>query len=246
MLIVPKIFEAFPEVVAAQSTREGGRSKEPYLSLNLGLYTGDDPDLVNENRQLFFHELGFKREEVVGAKQVHGDAIKLVTEAGEWEGYDAFITNKAGLLLSVTLADCTPILIYDPVHKAIGAAHSGWKGTVLQIAVKTFVALKEAFGTAPQDCYVYIGCSISKEAFEVGEEVAVQFDDSVTSIHLESGKYHVDLKTANRNMILAAGVPDEQIEVSAYCSYFDNDRFYSYRKENGKCGRMLAVIGLNK
>ncbi len=240
---VPDIFKPFPEMTAAESTRFGGVSTLPFQSLNLGLYTEDDPNAVQENRKIFFSRLGFRPEQAAGAKQEHGDHILQVGLPGQYEGYDALVTRSPGILLTVTVADCAPVLIYDPVQKAVGAVHAGWRGTVAGITAKTIGRMVSLFNTNPADCRAFIGSCIGECCFEVGDEVAEHFDKAFKRWNTATGKYHVDIKSANREQLLREGLLAENIEVSPHCT-FQNKDYFSHRRDRGQTGRMLGVIGL--
>ncbi|MBV6439953.1 MAG: peptidoglycan editing factor PgeF [Haliscomenobacteraceae bacterium CHB4] len=240
----PSIFRRFPRLVAAESTRHGGVSPAPYDSLNLGKNTGDDPANVAENRRRFCAALGFSTEQMAWSMQVHADQVLLVTEAGGAEGYDALITGQPGILLAVSVADCTPVLIFDSKNEAVGAVHAGWPGTAARLVEKTLQRMAEAFGTEGRDCYTYVGTCIDECSFEVGEEVAFRFDTAFKWYDATRGKFMVDLKKANTAQLQAFGIPDDQIEISPYSTVLDNVDYFSHRKEKGTTGRMLAVIGL--
>ncbi|MBL7825953.1 MAG: peptidoglycan editing factor PgeF [Saprospiraceae bacterium] len=244
LLIRPTVFDAFPELKAAQSTRHGGVSPAPYNSLNLGKSTDDDPANVAENRRRFCHAIGFRPEQTAWSKQVHGTEIKRVKEPGGSEGFDAFITNAQGILLCVSIADCTPILIYDAGNKVLGAVHAGWKGAAGKLVRKTLEKMSETFGTQGAQCYAFVGACIDECSFEVGEEVALQFKAPFKRFDPEKGKYFVDLKQDNRQQCLDFGIPASQIEVSPYSTYVHHQHFFSHRKDKGVTGRGMAVIGL--
>ncbi len=243
-LVRPAIAEKFPGLTMVQSTRYGGVSVGPYAALNLGLNTGDEGEAIAGNRRRFWSALGTSEAHTAGGYQVHGSEIKVVGQPGYFDGHDAFATNQPGIFLSVTVADCVPLLIFDPVKKAIAAVHAGWRGTVAQIAAKTVKALQEAYGTDPADCIAYIGTCIGFDSFEVGAEVAAEFAPELQKETGSPGKYLVDLKEANRKQLLQAGLPGASIEVSPFCTVQDHHRFFSFRKEGGITGRMLAVIGM--
>lgn len=239
----PKIFTSIPGLIAAESTRHGGLSQGAYAALNVGISTEDDPAIVTENRRIFFNSLGLQPEQVASSYQVHGDAVLKVEAPGRTDDYDALITQVPNVFLTVTIADCTPILIADPHTRAVAAIHAGWRGTAAEIVRKTLVRMEEEYGTRPGHCYAYIGTCIDECSFEVNADVADHFaaehkrwDDSLK-------KYFVDLKAANRAQLLATGVPAEQIEVSPYSTVLHNDHFFSYRKEKGVTGRMVNLIG---
>ncbi len=248
MYIIPKIFQQFPELIAVESNRKGGVSKAPFSSLNLGLHTDDKPENILENRKIFFENLGIKMSRVTQSEQVHKDKILKVTRSKVYEGYDALITENSNTFLTVTVADCTPILIYDAKNQAVAAVHAGWKGTVLDITAKTIQRMREEFKTNPKDCYVYVGTCIDENSFEVGEDVAAMFTYDLKRLD-KSGrkpKFYVDLKKANVTQLLKCGVPENQIEVSPFSTVLDNDAYFSHRKEKGKTGRMIAMIGVKK
>ncbi len=243
MIIVPEIIDA-EKVLAAVSTRAGGVSLPPFSSLNLGLSVRDDESNVLKNRQLFFGELGISLPQLSIIHQVHGNKVQVVERAGKTEGYDAQITNKPGVFLVVSIADCVPILIHDERNDAVAAVHAGWKGTSIGAVTNTLKQMKRVYGTNGRFCKAYIGPCISMDAFEVGEEVAVNFLDVFKHFDEEKQKWFVDLKAANKQQLTDFGISQDQIEVSEYCTVKNNDLFFSHRKENGKTGRMMAVIGL--
>lgn len=244
MIIKPNIFKQFSNVSAGQSTRLGGVSEAPYFSLNLGKSVGDQIENVEKNREIFFGELGFTKEKAVFSHQIHGIDILKVTEPDNYTGFDAQITNIPNICLAVSIADCTPILIYDAENKAIAAIHAGWRGTVGGIVAKTLIAMHESFGTIGRNCFAFIGACISKENFEVGNDVAENFTKEFKIFDSSKNKYFVDLKAANKRQLLTFGVPESQIEVTEYCTFANNDMFFSHRKEKGLTGRMLAGIGI--
>lgn len=243
MLIFPDLFSTHP-VSAAISTRHGGISPAPYNSLNLD-FRGDDPAPNREqNRSLFCKALGYGIHQLAGAVQVHGCEILHVTQPGHFEGYDALITDVPGILIGVSVADCTPILIYDAEHRAVAAIHAGWKGTAGRIVERTLLRMNAQWGTEGYSCYAWIGPCISIKHFEVGDEVAEQFEDDLKIWNLQSGKYHIDLKKANATQLEAFGIPSGQIEIAPFCTVSDNKDFFSWRAEKGVTGRMLAAIGI--
>lgn len=241
--ITPATFPGDGAILALQSTRRGGRSPEPWRSLNLGNNTGDDPSRVRENWLRLGASAGFDALRTVSSVQVHGTEVLHAREPGRHEGYDAFITDTPDLWLAILTADCLPILIYDPLHAAVGAAHAGWQGTAGGIGPKTLLAMEEAFGTRPEACLAWIGTGISGEEYEVGEDVAGRFPERCSRPGKE-GKRMLDLRLANRLQLASAGIPEGHIESSPYCSSRDETLFYSYRRDNGRTGRMAAVIGI--
>jgi YfiH family protein len=243
---IPDLFTGLAELVSGESTRHGGVSSEPFNTLNLGGATSDIPENVAENNRRFFESLDIKFAQVAKSHQIHGCEILVVREPGRFEGYDALITNIPGVQLSVTIADCTPILIFDPVHKAVAAIHAGWRGTVQQIVLKTVKLLQETYGSDPADCLAFVGTCIDACSFEVGDEVAENFHSEFKRWDAQKSKFFVDLKAANRAQLIEAGLQPDHIEVSPYSTVLHNEDYFSYRKENGLTGRLLATIGLKK
>jgi len=239
----PKIFQG-QEVAAAESTRLGGVSPAPYESLNLGWHTDDAADNVRENRRRFLAALPASPEAVAESFQVHGKEVLHARQPGKAHGYDALISQEMGLVVGVSVADCCPILIYDARQRAIAAVHAGWRGTAAQIVTQTMEQMQRTFGTQPLDCLAYVGTCISQANYEVDGQVASQFEKAYKKPGAAAGKWMLDLKAANRGQLLAAGVPAEQIEVSPFCTWDDNGRYFSHRREQGAAGRFMAVIAL--
>jgi len=243
--LYPSIFHNIPGLVALQTTRSGGMSNSPLDSLNLGTHVGDDPERVRENEQRLCAFLKISPESIVTTSQVHGTEIAVVTEPGKLDGYDALITNTRGVFIGILTADCYPILIHDRQTGACGAAHAGWQGMAGRIVEKTVKAMSKTFGTRPEECLAWVGTGISGEHYEIGSEVAARFSSS----HLKpspsgEGRQMLDLSAANRDQLIETGIPPMQVQCSEFCSYRDAGRFFSYRRDNGKTGRMLTLIGL--
>jgi YfiH family protein len=239
------------------STRLGGSSTGPFASLNLGLHTGDDAEKVKHNRQRFSQAAGVDFAKVTTAEQIHGDKVVAVTaeHAGlgalEYNqairGVDALITNVPGVPLMLFFADCVPILIADPVHKAIGISHAGWKGTVAAIAAKTVRMMENEYGTRAGDCIAGIGPSIGQCCYEVDEVVVKrlkEFPYWKELVRPQANRWQLDLWEANRRQLITAGVLNENIIVSGICTACNTELFFSYRAENGYTGRIGAVISL--
>jgi YfiH family protein len=240
------------------STRLGGLSAPPFATFNLGIRTDDDPAVVRHNRQNFCQAVGVDFERVTCAQQVHSDQIFVVGEADAGRGAtgyetaipgtDALITDRPGLPLMLFFADCVPVLIFDPVRRAVGVSHAGWKGTVARIAAKTVQAMGERFGTAPADCLVGIGPSIGPCDYEVDDLVVDALKEAFGNwqdfVIPRGGKWMLDLWQTNRFQLEEIGVPRDRIEVSGVCTACNTTLFYSHRAEKGKTGRMGAVISL--
>ncbi len=245
--IVPDCFLPYRELIALQSTRNGGRSEGAFSSLNLGSNTGDIKEHVEENVQSLCADVGINPERLVTSRQVHGTEILFAENPGNYDGYDALITDRKNLFLCIFTADCYPVLIYDPSHHASGAVHAGWKGSAGAIVMKTIEAMRERFNTLPEECLAWIGTGISFEAYEVGQEVALEFPAGSCKCspdrHNEQ-KYLLDLALVNYRQLLASGVPPANIERSPFCSLRDSNLFFSYRRDQGETGRMVSLIGV--
>jgi hypothetical protein len=201
---------------------------------------------------------------VVQPHQVHGCVIREVTDPlttrEELEGVDALVTNSPGVAISVRTADCIPVLLYDPVHKAVAAVHAGWRGTVQQISVKTIEMMRQLYGTCASDIHAVIGPGIGPDSFQVGPEVADQFAQAgfpmerilkdcgpkdPTPANPMQGGLHINLWSANSWLLEQAGVEPQNIITTGICTYRNNHLFYSARREGTKCGRIINVIRLN-
>jgi hypothetical protein len=246
MVIRPIVFDDLPSVTAAFSTRHGGVSHPPYDTLNLGLTTGDERANVEENRRRFCQEIGVEPSAIVQAEQVHGSTVRVAdASAADFNvqppACDGFATRVSGHLLTIAVADCAAVLIADAEAGVVGICHSGWRGTVANIATRTVETMTDLGGTA-EAMRAYVSPCISLEAFEVGEEVAEQFDDSYVQRRDEWVRPHVDLKAVLNDQLIAAGLSDTHIEVSPYCTMDDNSDFFSYRAGNGTTGRLMGGI----
>lgn len=260
-----EMFEAHPRLNAIVTTRHGGVSTGPYTSLNLGGKTGDEPDCVRENRSRAAGVIGKQPHHLVFGRQVHTSHVALVPaghEGGAFDDTDALITNGAQTPLVILTADCAAIFLYDPVHRAIGIVHAGWRGTLAGIASKTVRRMHTEFGTSPEDVLAGIGPSIGPCCYEVGDEVILTVetrwadyteemlvDPDMASAgsfraSVNEGRRHFDLWRANELMLIDAGVPEKNIEVSRLCTACRTDLFYSHRAEKGVTGRFGGIIML--
>lgn len=243
LIIKPLIFNRFPEIVFGFSTKIGPNSEPPYY-FNLSFSVGDEKEFVDSNRKLFFRELGLNEKMVSYQKQVHEDKISTVNSPGSCGESDALITTTKNLGLAISSADCPAIFFYDPLKKVIAAVHSGWKGTAKQILRKTFQKLKSDFNSDPSNLICYIGPSISKRNYEVGEEVASKFEKEFISIN--ENKFYLDLVGANFKMLVDEGVSKANIQVSGLCTYEYESILHSYRREGVKSGRAIGVVAMKE
>ena len=241
MTLRPVLFQEFPEIVAAMSTRQGGVPGSPF-GMNLSYRVGDDPSRVHENRAAFFGSLGIPLDRLAIPSQVHSATVRDVDRAGEYPECDALLTGTRDVALCVTVADCVPILLYAPARGVIGAVHAGWRGTSAGILALAVERMRELFQVDPSDLRAWLGPSAAVCCYTVGEDVASQFDPRFVA---RDGRGVVlDLKSANRHLLLSAGVKPERIEVSPACTITESNRFHSYRRDREASGRMMAVIAL--
>jgi YfiH family protein len=240
MIIRPSIFNQFPEIIAAQSTRIGGVSPEPF-GMNLSSHVGDEQANVDSNRRIFFEAIGVPHEtKAVYQSQIHSGNMSVVNgDEGIVKDSDALITREINVLLGVTVADCTPILLYEPKSKIIAAVHAGWRGTEQMIALAA-VRRMIALGALTENMFAFIGASASGEKYEVGLEVATLFEEKHL-VQLADGKFLLDVKAANLDQLLFAGIPLDHIEISPLCTISD-ERLHSFRRDGKRSGRMLAII----
>ena len=239
-----------PELIHGVFTRRGGVSQGDWRSLNVGATVGDDPANVRENRRRLFRALDRKPDSVFEVWQVHSADVVVVNEPrGEAPivKADALITNKPDVTLLMRFADCVPILIFDPVRRAIGMAHAGWLGTTRKLAAELVKAMQREYGSRPSDMRAAIGPSIAAHHYAVGPEVEQAVRASFgtkADRHLQKidGNIHLDLWSANRALMEGEGV--RQIEVSGLCSACALDDWYSHRGQGGKTGRFGVAMAL--
>lgn len=243
------------------STREGGVSEGIYASMNLSYTRGDEKDAVDENYRRIAACLDSVVEDMVCSDQTHTDNIRLVTAADRGKGVtkpkdyrdvDGLITQERGIVLCTFFADCVPLFFVDPVNRAIGLSHSGWRGTIQKIGRKTVEEMGKAFGTKPEDIHAAIGPSICQDCYEVSEDVIEEFRAVFPGKLWESlfyptkpGKYQLNLWEANRQVMLEAGIPETQIEVTDLCTCCNPDFLFSHRASHGKRGNLGAFMKLS-
>jgi uncharacterized protein, YfiH family len=237
------------------STRLGGVSEGMFASMNLGLSRGDHPAHVRENFRRFCAAAGCDHENLVRTHQVHGRYVHAVGAAEAGDALvmgapcdcDGLMTDAAGVALMIFSADCLPILLYDPHKRAVAAVHAGWRGTAAQIAAEAVRRMGEVYGTRPGDVHAAIGPGISACCFETDADVPEAMPWAAEHIKtIGAQRFSVDLKAANRQTLMALGVPSAQIAVSGDCTMCRADLFWSHRKVGGQRGSMAAVIMLPK
>lgn len=255
-------FDKLPGVVHGFSTRLGGCSEGIYASMNLSFTRGDKEDAVKENYRRISAALGFLPEDIVTSDQTHTANVRVVTEEDRGNGItksrpytdvDGMVTNVPGLVLATFYADCVPLYLVDPVHKAIGLSHSGWRGTAAGIGEVTVEALRKNYGSDPADIYAAVGPSICQECYEVSEDVIVEFRKAFSAelwpklfYKKQNGKYQLNLWEANRQIFLQAGILPEHISMPGICTCCNPDFLFSHRASKGKRGNLGAFLGIRK
>lgn len=251
-------------VQAFSTERNGGFSQGNYAEFNANAYCGDIPLHVQQNRELLAEQLALKVSQFVIPHQVHGITVRNIdesyrrmtpTQRTEWlEGVDALITQHSDFCLCVSTADCIPLVIYNPIQHAVACIHAGWRGTVQRIVEHTLNRMAQEFGTKGADCYAAIGPGISKDSFEVGEEVYDSFQKAHfpmetiatrwPAMNQHPSKWHIDLPEANRLQLLDRGLLPSHIFLSNVCTYQQSERFFSARRLGIDSGRILTGIRL--
>ena len=224
--------------------RYGGVSQKPYDSLNLALHVGDVLKDVLENRIRVSEKYDFSIKNLIYMNQVHGNNVSMIEDAmdNRKDDCDALVTSERNIPLMVMVADCIPILFYDPMKKVIGVAHAGRNGTFLRIAEKTVLKMQEAYGCEAKDIIVGLGASIQKCCYEVGKELADICDKNFGEgyVMIRDNKYFLDLQALNRTQLLDLGVEDKNVEISSTRTACD-ENYFSYRRE-GETGRFAGFI----
>jgi len=287
-------FLQFPEITHGVFTRQGGYSQTPYAGLNVSWSSGDSIENVMRNRLLILQTMGLQSSPCATLWQVHGVDVAVLDRPDQWDDWrmdwphrsytledqelmwtlkprrkaDIIITRQENVTLALSFADCTPILLYDPVQRVIAVAHGGWRGTARGVALAAVEAMREQFSCQPRTIYAGLAPSIGPCCYEVSDQVRrlfhgeEEFEEMPTLARYreairESAVFswrqrdtrptptlHLDLLETNRNQLLAAGLLPEHIELPGICTGCDTTRFYSHRMEQGKTGRFPVVFAL--
>ena len=241
------------------STRKGGISSSPYDGMNISFETKDTSANVAMNRIILSEAVEIPLDNFVMQNQVHGNEVVVITSKDKGKGVfshkdvvgncDGMITNEIGICLFLFGADCVPILFYDPIKQVIGAAHSGWQGTVKKIAKSVVTKMTETYNSNPKDIIVGIGPSISMKNYEVGNNVteavlaAFGTTNGFMQLNEKTGKMHFDMWTTCKKTLIKAGVLENNIEISELCTFENKELFFSARRDEPS-GRFGAGIML--
>ncbi|NQV16717.1 peptidoglycan editing factor PgeF [bacterium] len=245
-MLKPQILEVPQHIKLGFSTKPGGLSQSPFQGLNMSTKRGDSPEKVNANRHIFLDALNLAPSELAQAIQISRDNVQIVTNPGLYIDQDALITRTQGVVLSILTADCTPILLWSMAKPLVAAVHSGWQGSELDVLGKTLQKMIDDFGVSPTEIYMVIGPGLSKDHFEVGPEFETKFPGKyLYSLH-ESDRFQFDNNCYLYDTALKNGIPEEQIEVLPFCTFRDEELFFSHRRDKGTTGRMMSVIGIKE
>ncbi len=251
-----------PFVIHGFSSRLGGVSERELASMNLSFSRGDRRENVVENFRRISLAIGFSVEDMVFSDQTHTTHVRRVTKKECGMGFsrekayrdvDGLVTNEENVILTGFFADCVPLYFVDPVHRAVGLAHSGWRGTVNDIAGETVRMMHACFSTEPSDLVAAIGPSICRSCYEVGEDVIrlvrENYPPSLWPDLFEknkSGTYQFDLWETCRVNLLRAGLKPEKISVTDLCTCCNPGLLFSHRATGGKRGNLAAFLGIQK
>ena len=244
-ILFPSLFTPFSDLTAAFTTRHGGISKTPYENANLAFHVGDNPEDVVKNHDLLASKLDYDRYSLIHMRLIHSDKIVRVDHTLTFDTppeCDALITNQPNTPLMVMSADCTGILIYDPIQKAIGSVHAGRAGALNAILPKTVQTMKEAFGTRIENLHVVLGPSIGGCCYEINETIAAECEEKGYSLALrrEREKVFLDVNTILLEQLKSLKITN--IEVSDHCTACRKDEYFSYRGDAQHTGRIAGVI----
>lgn len=243
------------------TTRLGGMSKGIFATMNMSFTRGDEKEAVDENYRRIAKVLHCGIQDFVLSHQTHTTNVRKVTrkDAGkgivrerDYEDVDGLITNIPGIVLVTFYADCVPLYFVDPVHRAIGLSHSGWKGTVAKMGAVTVKRMQEAYGSNPADIIAAIGPSICQSCYEVSADVIEQFKGTFPESEVqqelfyekENGKYQLNLWEANRMILMEAGIPESNISLTDICTCCNPEYLFSHRASHGKRGNLAAFLGI--
>lgn len=242
------------------STRLGGVSKGIFGTMNLSFTRGDDPEAVMTNYRRLMEAMEMDYRNIVTSDQTHTTNVRLVTGKDRGSGIlrprayqnvDGMITREPNVILATSYADCVPLYFLDPVQRAVGLSHSGWKGTAGKIGSVTVEAMKKEFGSRPEDILAAIGPSICQDCYEVSQDVIEEFKKSfrteqypVLFYQKENGKYQLNLWEANRLILEEAGILPDHISMPNLCTCCNPQFLFSHRASQGKRGNLGAFLEL--
>lgn len=255
-LLTYPLLEKTEFVTHGFTTRMGGVSEGYCSTMNISTTRGDAPEAIEENRKRLARALGVKVEDFTYTHQTHTTNVAVVREEDRGKRFmetDGMVTNVPEICLVTFYADCVPLYFVDPVHKAIGLSHSGWRGTVGRMGQVTLEKMKEVYGTRPEDVYAAIGPSICQDCYEVSGDVIEEFQKSFSKsvwpqlfYKKENGKYQLNLWKANQLVLTEAGVAEQKIAVTNLCTHCNPEILFSHRSTGVKRGNLSALLAINR
>lgn len=238
------------------STRLGGVSKGHCATMNISTTRGDEPEAIAENRRRIAAAIGVEPSDFTYTHQTHTTNVAVVEEkdrGGKFPDTDGMVTDVPGICLVTFYADCVPLFFVDPVHRAIGLSHSGWRGTVGRMGKVTLELMKERYGTDPEQVFAAIGPSICQDCYEVSEDVIERFQEAFDEscwqdlfYEKADGKYQLNLWRANQIVLTEAGVRKERIAVTNVCTHCNPDVLFSHRSTGTARGNLSAFLALRR
>ncbi|MFR5584056.1 MAG: peptidoglycan editing factor PgeF [[Clostridium] scindens] len=236
------------------STKLGGVSTGNCATMNISTTRGDDPEAVAENRRRIGAAIGVRPEDMTYTHQTYTTNVAVVRDEDRGRRFletDGMVTNVPGICLVTFYADCVPLFLVDPVKKAIGLSHSGWRGIGGQDGKGHRAGYDEEYGSRPEDIVAAIGPSICQDCYEVSEDVIDRFRDSFNEAvwpqlfyRKENGKYQLDLWRANEEVFLEAGILRENLAVTNLCTHCNQEVLFSHRATGEKRGNLSAFLAL--
>lgn len=249
------------------STRLGGVSTGCWASMNISTTRGDSPEHVAENRKRIAQAIGVREEDFTYTNQTHTTNVAVVKEEDRGKRFlntDGMVTDVPGICLVTFFADCAPLYFVDPIKKAVGLSHSGWRGTAGKIGKATVERMKEEYGSKPEDILAAVGPSICRDCYEVSGDVIERFqevfDKSLwgklfyeaehSAAHdfcgMKERKYQLNLWEANKQIFLEAGIKEEHIAVTNLCTRCNSKLLFSHRAAGNERGNLSAFLALKK
>lgn len=255
-LLTYPLLEKTEFVTHGFTTRMGGVGEGYCSTMNISTTRGDDPKAIEENQRRLARALGVRVEDFTYTHQTHTTNVAVVREEDRGKRFmetDGMVTDVPGICLVTFYADCVPLYFVDPVHRAIGLSHSGWRGTVKRMGQVTLERMKEAYGTKPEDVFAAIGPSICQDCYEVSGDVIEEFRENFSEFvwsqlfyEKENGKYQLNLWRANQIVLTEAGVEAQNIAVTNLCTHCNPEILFSHRSTGVKRGNLSALLAIKR
>lgn len=240
-------------VCAGFTNRNGGVSRAPYNSLNLGFNTSDHRSNVEANRSTVTRAFGIQPHMLLTVQQTHGSDILILNDPNydlshfQTVECDAIITNQPGIMLGILVADCYPVLLFAPEQQVAAVVHVGWRGAAAGILPKAITAMSNEFGIRPEQLFAAVGPGIGAHRYEVDRAVRDAFragtdNWSRIAVETELGKWQLDLRLSCQLQLQSAGLVDQRIEIAEQDTCCHRELYYSYRRDHGETGRQMGFV----